>query len=512
LDRQKISTVVSVVPLVLLLSSCGGKTTEDTTKSSESTTTTTTSSENTATPAEKSADTSSDSKPNTPIVPTTIKNGTTLGSEQTFPVIPDGAHLEKLPNEVTVCSIDSVPLTMNEYRRQFKTQQQEVQAALSVNQNDAVGYFLKFAKQRGIVLDASERARLLKTAHMTESIDKKKFDQFLTDNKMSIKQFDDQVLDVGLAAKAGNRMIEDSLLSELVNRQMLASAAKENGFSKQGYNKFLEIKKTDNFKKMQKATGFTDQELEDEIVKNQLSQLMIAKLRKENPLSDADLRKFYDEHKDKLKHGARIRISQIVLACPKVDLPNVQSVKTTIQKANPKLTGAALDQKVAEEIAKKKAKAQSLLDQVKKGADFAKLANENTEDPSVKDLHNGGDTGFQDKQRIEAELVTACNQLEINDVVPQVVETPYGFHVIKLTGREGPGTVPYDEVKDQLRSLLEPKHDDETCKKWLMEQRKKVKIVFSPEFEAALKSAQKGESQTANKTESGETAAKRQVH
>jgi len=505
LDKQKISKVVSVSTLVLLLSSCGGKTTDDNVKPPGSQAT------NTATPAEKPIVSGGDTSPPEKVVPTVIKNGVALGNDDKFPEIPSTARLDKLANNLTVCSVDSAPLTMNDYRRQFKAQQQQMQAALSVDPN-AVLSLLAFAKKRGIVLDNSERAKLIKTAHMTESIDKKKFDQFLADNKMTAKQFDQQVLDVGLAAKAGNRVIEDSLLPELVNRQILASAAKDNGFSKQAFNKFVEIKAGDEYKKMQKASGFTDEELEKEITDNQLSQLMIDKIEKENPLNDADLRKFYDQHKDQLKHGARIRISQIVFAAPKENLPNVESVKTTILKENPKLSGAALDQKVAEEIAKKKAKAQSLLDQVKKGADFAKLANDNTEDPSVKELHNGGDTGFQDKSRVEAELVSACNQLEINDVAPNVVETPYGFHVVKLTGRDGPGMISFDEVKDQLRKLLKPRHDDETVRKWLTERRKKVKIVFSPEFEAALTTASKGDNQTATKTESKEAAAKEAVH
>jgi len=488
-----------------MLSSCGGKTTEDNSKSAGPEAT------NTALPAEKPTVAGSDGKPSEKLMPTVIKDGVVLPGDAEFPKIPAGAHLDKLANNLTVCSVDSASITMNDYRRQFKAQQQQMQAALSVDPN-AVIYLIAFAKKRGIKLDDSERAKLLKTAHMTETIDKKKFDQFLADNKMTVKAFDQQVLDVGLAAKAGNSVIRDSLLPELVNRQILASAAKDNGFSKQAFNKFVEIKASDEYKKMQKASGFTDEELENEIVSNQLSQFMIDKIEKENPVTDADLRKLYDEHKDQLKHGPRIRISQIVLAAPKQDLPNVDSIKTSITKQNPKLTGAALDQKVAEETARKKAKAQALLDQVKKGADFVKLANENTDDPSSKELKNGGDTGFQEKTRFESELVAACNQLEINDVSPNVIETPYGFHIVKLTGREGPGTVSFDEVKDQLRKLLKPKHDDATVRKWLAERRKKVKIVFSPEFEAALTAAPKVEAETATKSESKETAAKRQVH
>jgi hypothetical protein len=503
LDAKNISTVVSVSALVLLLSSCGGNSTEEPPKAQEASTAT-----NTA--GQTSSPSASNTKSQAQTAPSSIKNGIVLKSDEKFPEISNGAHLEKLPNNLTVCSVDDAPLTIEEYRRQFRAQQQQMQAALSVDQN-AVLYLLSLAKQRGIVLDPSEHSKLIKTAHQTEAIDKKKFDQFLAENKMTSKQFDQQVLDVGLAAKAGNRVIEDSLLPEIVNRQILASAAKENGFSKQALNKYIEIKATDDYKKMQKATGFSDQELEDEIVKNQLSQLMIDKLQKANPIPDADIRKFYDQHKDSLKHGTRIRISQIVLAAPKENIPNVESLKATIQKANPKLTGAALDQKVAQESAKQKAKAQVLLDDIKRGGDFAKLANDNTEDPAVNKLHNGGDTGWQEKSQIEATLVAACNQMEVNDVCPQLVESPYGYHVIKLTGREAPGVVPFDEVKDKLRTLLKQKYDEETVKKWLSERRKQVKIVFSPEFEAALK-APKGESQTASKTENKETAAKRQMH
>jgi len=432
--------------------------------------------------------------------PSPIKNGIVVKPGEDYPAISAHANLAKLDNNLTICSVNGAPIPMGEFRRQFRAQQQQMQASLSTDQKTAL-YLLRMANLRNITLDKKERDDLIKTGHLTGFGDKQKFDDFLKKNKLTEKQFDQQVLDIGLAAKTGTSMIENSLLPQLINRQILCQAAEENGFTKQALNKYYDIQKSDDYKKMQKATGFTDQDLQDEVVKNQLADLMVQKIEKDNEITDKDLRAAYDKHKGELKHGERLRVSQIVFAAPKENVSHVESLKSKVEKES-KLTGAALDQKVTEEVAKKKAKAQSVLDQIKKGADFATMANENSDDPSVRQLHNGGDTGWHEKTPIAEELIKACDNLKVNEVCPNVVETSYGFHIVKLTGRENAGVTSFDQVKEQLRNALTRKHAQDVVTKWLANRRKQIKIVLAPEFVQAIKLA-KTEEKVENKAGKG---------
>ena len=85
--------------------------------------------------------------------------------------------------------------------------------------------------------------------------------------------------------------------------------------------------------------------------------------------------------------------------------------------------------------AQKRVKAQGLLDRAKAGEDFAALANEFTEDPGNKGADGTGQGGlYKDvpKGRMVAPFEAAALALEPGQVAPELVETDFGFHIIKL--------------------------------------------------------------------------------
>ncbi len=474
--------IVSVLGLVFGVTGCAQKSSE-TAKTTTATTTSTADGTSTSTTA--SAEKTSSGKN---VTDDTIKGDLI----DTVPKIPDGAHLEKIADTATICTIDGNPITMGEYRRQFKAQQQQVEASIETKP-ETESLLLAQAKQRNLTLTAEEKNRLLTTAKAAQKAQGGNFKKFLESNKMTEKQYDQNILEMGLSAKAANALIQESLLRELVNRELLADAARKAGFTQEAVKKFNDLKASEEFKRLRSATGFSEEDLQKEIVKNEMTKLMIAKIQKDSPLSDDDVRKFYDEHKAQLKHGDRIRFSQIVIAAPKEHIGPVMSVKDVVLKDNPKLTGAELDKAVADKTAEKKKKAEELLNQAKAGGDFAKLADENTDDTAMQKLKNGGDTGWQElgPGRLTKELVEALKPLKVGEINPNVIETPYGFHIIKLTGKEGPGDLPFDEIKDKLKPLLAQKHDDDVVKAWLEKQRKGAKVLLASEFEAALDLAKK---------------------
>jgi parvulin-like peptidyl-prolyl isomerase len=76
-----------------------------------------------------------------------------------------------------------------------------------------------------------------------------------------------------------------------------------------------------------------------------------------------------------------------------------------------------------------KAQAQSVLDQIKAGADFAEMAKKYGQD-GTKD--NGGDLGFFAKGEMVPAFEAAAFALKPGEVTPQLVETEYGYHIIKM--------------------------------------------------------------------------------
>ncbi len=85
--------------------------------------------------------------------------------------------------------------------------------------------------------------------------------------------------------------------------------------------------------------------------------------------------------------------------------------------------------------AQKKAKAQEILDRAKNGEDFAKLANEFTEDPGNKDPKGDLQGGlYKDvkKGQMVPPFEQAALALEPGQVAPELVESDFGYHIIKL--------------------------------------------------------------------------------
>jgi protein-export membrane protein SecD len=86
-----------------------------------------------------------------------------------------------------------------------------------------------------------------------------------------------------------------------------------------------------------------------------------------------------------------------------------------------------------------KAKAEDLLKQIQGGADFSELAKQNSEDPGSKD--QGGDLGFVKRGTFvpEFDKVLFDSELAPGAVYPQVVESQFGYHIIKKIEERGDG-------------------------------------------------------------------------
>lgn len=95
------------------------------------------------------------------------------------------------------------------------------------------------------------------------------------------------------------------------------------------------------------------------------------------------------------------------------------------------------------------AKAKDIIAQLNKGADFAKLAKENSTDPSAKE--NSGDLGWFKKGDMLPEFSDAAFALKPGQITPTPVHTRFGWHVIKLEGTRTAPPPSLDEVRDEIR-------------------------------------------------------------
>jgi peptidyl-prolyl cis-trans isomerase C len=98
------------------------------------------------------------------------------------------------------------------------------------------------------------------------------------------------------------------------------------------------------------------------------------------------------------------------------------------------------------------ADAKAVIDQLKKGADFATLAKEKTTDPAGKT--SGGDLGWFTKDQMVPEFADAAFKLKKGEFTETPVKTQFGWHVIKVEDRRVAKPPSFEELKPQLSNQL----------------------------------------------------------
>ena len=103
------------------------------------------------------------------------------------------------------------------------------------------------------------------------------------------------------------------------------------------------------------------------------------------------------------------------------------------------------------EVAELRKRAEDVLAQAKKGANFEDLAKKYSEDPGTKD--KGGDLGWIVRGQTVAEFEKAAFTLP-KGTISDLIKTQYGFHILKIIDKESAHTKSFEEVKESIRTPL----------------------------------------------------------
>ena len=134
---------------------------------------------------------------------------------------------------------------------------------------------------------------------------------------------------------------------------------------------------------------------------------------------------FYQKNQDKFQQGPRVRASHILITVPQnADAATKQQAKT---------------------------KAEGILKDLKGGKDFAAAAKENSQDPGS--AVNGGDLGFFEQGQMVPPFEQAAFALKPGEM-SELVESQFGYHIIKVAEKQGQRVVPLDEAKGQIEQYL----------------------------------------------------------
>lgn len=236
---------------------------------------------------------------------------------------------------------------------------------------------------------------------------------------------------------------EAQLLNRMIITELLVKKATDADREKARTNvvKFLlESRKVadteEDFLRHLKSLGMTMVQFTNRITEQAVSEEVIGReLKSKISIPEAEVKKFYETNDAAFKQPELARASHILIA--------TKDFKT----------GQPLGE---EERKAKKAKAEKILERVKKGEDFAKLAVEVSEDPGVKD--NKGEYKFarakDDARRaMVPEFEAAAFSLRAGQI-SDLVTTDYGYHIIKLYELTPAKKADYDEVRQRVMDFL----------------------------------------------------------
>ena len=114
-----------------------------------------------------------------------------------------------------------------------------------------------------------------------------------------------------------------------------------------------------------------------------------------------------------------------------------------------------------------------VLAKLKKGGDFAALAKQYSQDPGS--AANGGDLGFVPKGQTAPAFEQAAFTLKPGQL-SGVVESPFGFHIIKMIEHRDARTVPLQEVKPQVEQFLKNQKTQEKTAAYVEKLKTKAKV------------------------------------
>ncbi|MFA5292144.1 MAG: protein kinase [Phycisphaerae bacterium] len=211
----------------------------------------------------------------------------------------------------------------------------------------------------------------------------------------------------------------------------------------------------DEFKSLLKSYGTTLSEFES----NMRKKLMFEKLiegefaNKIKAPTNEQIKAYYDANSQQFQEPEKMHTKHILI------IPEKNNNRPERAKAQAKM------------------KAQEILGKIKAGGNFEELAKQYSQCPSAK---NGGDLGMQPKGTFVSEFEKAAYSLKPGQV-SDVVETNFGFHIIKLVEYANANTCSLDKAKGQIVEVLTNKQKEQIVLDYIQKIKAEADIKFANE-------------------------------
>jgi len=189
--------------------------------------------------------------------------------------------------------------------------------------------------------------------------------------------------------------------------------------------------------------GFLEYELKSQILRTKIYTDATASIITTEELT----KEYYDENRETLfVIPSRVRVSHILSIFPWVGDTSLEENDQAKENTKEKI--------------------EFVEEQLENGAEFGDMAREYSDDTATSG--DGGDLGFITEGQMVEEFENTAFSLEVGEV-SGIIETQFGYHILKVFDREEGRVQEYDEVKDDLSVYLSELKKTEKWEEFIME-------------------------------------------
>lgn len=270
-----------------------------------------------------------------------------------------------------------------------------------------------------------------------------------------LKRYEKQMAMSGKAPDAAQLdSVKQKVLDGLVDRELLKQEAQKQGIKVDDHEveeQIAGLKKRfpseAEFNKALSAMNLTEAQLKTQYKQDMMiKQLIDRQIASKVTVSDADTKAFYDANPDLFKAPESVRASHILITVE----PNASEADKA--KARETITG--------------------IQKRLQKGEDFAAVAKETSQCPSSA---KGGDLDYFARGQMVGPFEEAAFKLKPGET-SGIVETQFGYHLIKVTDKKDAGVMSYDEIKGKIEQHLKQQKINQEVGQYLAGLKSKAKI------------------------------------
>lgn len=348
-----------------------------------------------------------------------------------------------------LASVGGAPISQLDFQQALREQQERLRSTMGENFNPAMLETTEARKavldnlinQRLLALDAGQRRLSVSDQQMRETI--AGIPAFQENGQFSLPRYEAVLKAQGMNQPAFESRLRNDLalkqvLGAVAEGTIVSSASAERVFAVQFEERLVSEARlsAQQYAASVKLADGAAQKFYDanrarfEIpaqVRAEYLTLSPESLAAQLNVGEAEVRKEYDAHPERFRKDEERRVSHILIQARK------DAGEAALKAAREKIDG--------------------LLERVKANpADFAKLAKENSQDPGS--AERGGDLGFFGRGAMVKPFEDAAFGLAKEGDVSAVVQSDFGFHIIKLAGVKAEQVRPFEEVRNEIAAEL----------------------------------------------------------